>query len=147
MSATSTAIVLSLVAGVAGALQASLAGTLGKRIGVIEAAAFGGLLVAILVTALAIALGKGGGIGDALKQPPWLWLTGVMGATVVLAITFAPPRIGTFATIALLIAGQLAAAAIVDAFGWLGSDRIPMTLTRASGLILLAAGAFLTLKR
>jgi transporter family-2 protein len=147
MSATTTAITLSLVAGVAGALQASLSGNLGKRIGVVEAGAFGALLAGVLIAVLAVSLGRGGGIAAALRQPAWLWLTGVMGAIVVLTITFAPPKIGTFATIALLIAGQLIAGALVDAFGWLGSDRIPITLTRASGLVLLAAGAFLTLKR
>lgn len=147
MSATTTAIAMSFVAGVAGALQASLSGTLGERVGVVEAAAFGALLAGILIAILAIATGRGGGIGQALRQPAWLWLTGVMGAIVVLTITFAPPRIGTFATIALLIAGQLIAGALVDAFGWLGSERIPLTLTRAAGLVMLAAGAVLTLRR
>ena len=75
-----------------------------------------------------------------------MWL--LIGLSViVLAIAYAPPRIGTFATVALLIAGQLAAGALIDAFGWLGSPRIPVTFTRATGLLLVAAGAALTLKR
>lgn len=65
----------------------------------------------------------------------------------MLAIAYAPPRIGTFATVALLIAGQLAAGAAIDALGMLGSPRIPVTVTRATGLVLVAAGAALTLKR
>ena len=77
----------------------------------------------------------------------WLWLGGLFGAVIVLAIAYAPPRIGTFATVALLIAGQLAAGALIDAFGWFGSPRIPVTATRAAGLLLVAAGAALTLKR
>ena len=105
------------------------------------------MLAAVLVVALALALGRGGSILSAVHQPFWLWLGGLFGATVVLAIAYAPPRIGTFATVALLIAGQLAAGAAIDAFGVLGSPRIPVTVTRATGLVLVAAGAALTLKR
>lgn len=57
------------------------------------------------------------------------------------------PRIGSFATIGLLIAGQLAAGAVIDALGLFGLARIPVTATRSVGLALLAAGAVLVLKR
>jgi transporter family-2 protein len=70
-----------------------------------------------------------------------------MGAIVVLSITFAAPRIGTFATIGLLIAGQLAMGVLIDAFGLFGLDRIPLNLARVIGLLLLAGGSILILKR
>ena len=104
------------------------------------------MIAATILLVLAVVLGRSGGIVSAIHQPPWLWLTGVLGATIVLAITFAPPRIGTFATVALLIAGQLIAGVLIDAYGLLGSPRLPVTLARAAGLILVAAGAALTLK-
>ena len=115
--------------------------------GTIGSAGFGVILAAVLVIALAVALGRGGSIVAALQQPLWLWLGGLFGALIVLAIAYAPPRIGTFATVALLIAGQLAAGALIDAYGWLGSPRIPVTLARVAGLVLVTAGAALTLKR
>ena len=46
-----------------------------------------------------------------------------------------------------MIAGQLLAGALIDGFGWLGTERIPLTAYRVIGLILLTAGAALTLKR
>jgi transporter family-2 protein len=141
------AIVFSLAAGIAGAAQASVSGALGRRVGTIGSAGFGVILAAVLVIALALVLGRGGSVVAAIHEPLWLWLGGLFGAVIVLAIAYAPPRIGTFATVALLIAGQLAAGALIDAFGWLGSPRIPVTVTRASGLLLVAAGAALTLKR
>ena len=141
------AIVFSLSAGIAGAAQAAVSGSLGRRVGTVGAAGLGVVLAAVLVVVLALALGRGGSILSAVHQPFWLWLGGLFGATVVLAIAYAPPRIGTFATVALLIAGQLAAGAAIDAFGVLGSPRIPVTVTRAMGLVLVAAGAALTLKR
>ena len=147
MTGTRIAIVFSIAAGIAGAAQASISGALGRRVGTIGAAGFGVALAALLVVTLAVALGRGGSIVAGIHQPFWLWLGGLFGATIVMAIAYAPPRIGTFATVALLIAGQLAAGAAIDALGLLGSPRIPVTITRVSGLVLVAAGAALTLKR
>ena len=81
------------------------------------------------------------------REPPWLWLNGVMGAIVVLTITFTAPRIGTFATIGLLIAGQLAMGVLIDYLGLFGLDKIPLSAARIAGLVLLAGGAVLVLKR
>jgi bacterial/archaeal transporter family-2 protein len=147
MTGTRMAIVFSLAAGIAGAAQASISGALGRRVGTVGAAGFGVILAAILVIALALILGRAGSVAAAVHEPLWLWLGGLFGAMIVLAIAYAPPRIGTFATVALLIAGQLAAGALIDAYGWLGSPRIPVTISRVSGLVLVAAGAALTLKR
>jgi bacterial/archaeal transporter family-2 protein len=147
VSGTTFAIVLSLVAGVAGAAQASVSGAFGRRIGVLEATSFGAVVGAALIVTLTVASGRGPGIADGLRQEPWLWLTGPFGAIIVLTLTFAPPRLGTFATIALLISGQLVVGALIDAFGLLGSDRIPLNATRVAGLVLLAGGAALTLRR
>lgn len=147
MTGTRMAIVFSLAAGIAGAAQASISGALGRRVGTVGAAGFGLILAAVLVIALALVLGRGGSLMAAIHEPLWLWLGGLFGAMIVLVIAYAPPRIGTFATVALLIAGQLAAGALIDAFGWLGSPRIPVTITRVAGLLLVAAGAALTLRR
>ena len=81
------------------------------------------------------------------REPAWLWLNGVMGAIVVLTITFTAPRIGTFATIGLLIAGQLAMGAAIDRWGLFGSDRIALHWPRVLGIALLAAGAALSLRK
>ncbi len=147
MTATRIAIVLSLAAGLAGAAQASISGALGKRVGTLQAAAFGVVIAAIVVVAFAVVVGQGPGMLAALHEPAWLWVAGPLGALIVVAIAYAPPRIGTFATVALLIAGQLLAGVLIDAFGVLGSPRIPMTASRAAGLLLVTVGAALTLKR
>jgi bacterial/archaeal transporter family-2 protein len=147
LTGTRFAIVFSLAAGIAGAAQASISGALGRRVGTIGAAGFLSVLAVVLVVVLAVSLGRGGSVVAAIHEPLWLWLGGLFGAVIVLAIAYAPPRIGTFATVALLIAGQLVAGALIDAFGWLGSPRIPVTITRVAGLVMVAAGAALTLKR
>ena len=147
MSATRIAITMSFAAGLAGAAQASVSGALGRRVGSVQAAAFGAIVSAVLLVALLLLSGRGAGVADVIRQPPWLLISGFFGAGIVLTVAYAPPRIGTFATVALLIAGQLLAGAAIDAFGWLGTERIPVTVTRIVGLVLLTAGAALTLKR
>jgi len=148
VSASSVAIFLSLLAGIAGSIQVAVSGAFGRRIGVLEATAFGSIGAALIVTSLVLVARQGlGGVAAGLREPPWLWLNGVMGAIVVTSITFTAPRIGTFATIGLLIAGQLAMGVVIDAFGLFGLDRIPFSWSRALGLVLLAAGALLVLKR
>ena len=148
MSATGYAVAVSLAAGLAGSVQVAVSGAFGQRIGVFEATAFGSIGAALIVTAVVIAGGQGlRGVAEGLREPPWLWLNAVMGAVVVASITFAAPRIGTFATIGLLIAGQLAMGVAIDAMGLFGLERIPLSWARLAGIVLLAAGAALTLKR
>ena len=142
------AVSMSLVAGVAGTVQIAVMGRLGDRIGVIPAFAFAAVVAAgIGLLALLSARRSLAGFAHAVDQPAWLWLGGLMGAFVVLTITFAGPRLGTTATVAVFLVGQFAAAALVDRYGLFGLDRIPVGWPRVLGLALLAVGAVLTLKR
>jgi transporter family-2 protein len=74
-----------------------------------------------------------------------------MGAFIVLTITItitvAAPRIGVVAVTALLIAGQLGTAVLIDRFGIFGVERIGFSWPRVAGIALLVAGAALTLHR
>jgi bacterial/archaeal transporter family-2 protein len=148
VSASAVAVFLSLVAGLAGSVQVAVSGAFGKRIGVLEATAFGAIGAALIVSALVLVARQGfGGVAAGLREPPWLWLNGVMGAIVITTITYTAPRIGTFATIGLLIAGQLAMGVVIDALGLFGLEQIPVNWERIVGLALLAGGAVLVLQR
>jgi bacterial/archaeal transporter family-2 protein len=148
VSASGIAVFLSVVAGLAGSVQVAVSGAFGKRIGVLEATAFGAIGAALIVSALVLVARQGfGGVAAGLREPPWLWLNGLMGAIVVTTITFTAPRIGTFATIGLLIAGQLAMGVVIDALGLFGLEQIPVGWERVVGLALLAGGAVLVLQR
>ncbi len=148
MSASGFAVGFTVVAGLAGAIQVAVNAALGKRIGVLEATTFNVLVTVLLMGAIVMVAGRGvAGVGSGLREPPWLWVGGFMGAIFVTAITYSPPHIGAVATIAILIAGQLLMATLIDAFGLFGLERIPFTVARAVGLVLLTAGAVLVLKR
>lgn len=145
---TVVAVVICLVAGLAGALQAAFMGRFGERIGVVEAVAFASVVTMLVAfTALLAVRQTVTGVGEGLRAPPWLWLAGAMSAFIVFALALAPPRIGTTTTIALLIAGNLVMAAVIDRFGLFGLERIGLSGIRVLGIVLLGVGSALTLYR
>jgi bacterial/archaeal transporter family-2 protein len=145
---TSVAVALTVLAGLAGSVQVAVMGRFGDRIGVLEALAFATCVQLLLSLAILLVARLGiGSFGDAFRAPPWMWLGGVMGLTVVFTITFAQPRIGATATIGILIAGQLVMGAVIDRFGLFGVDQIAISWPRALGIGLLGVGAALSLAR
>lgn len=142
------AALLAALAGLAGSVQAAVMGRLGSRVGVLEALAFSSALQALLTGLLVLAFRHSfSGYGAAARQPLWLWAGGVMGAVIVFTVTFATPRIGTAATIGILVAGQLAMGVAIDRFGLFGFDEIAIAWPRAVGIVLLGVGAALSLYR
>ncbi len=142
------AVGLALGAGVAGSVQIAVMGTFGERIGALQALAFASCVQAVLTVFVLLALRRSvAGFGHGAQQPAWLWIGGLMGGFIVLSITIAAPRIGSAATIGLLIAGQLVMGAVIDRLGLFGLDRIALHWPRILGIGLLAAGAALSLRR
>jgi bacterial/archaeal transporter family-2 protein len=145
---TSVAVALAILAGLAGSVQVAVMGRFGERIGVVEALVFATCVQLLLSFAILLVARLGTGrLANGFHAPPWMWLGGVMGLTVVFAITFAQPRIGATATIGILIAGQLVMGAVIDRFGLFGVDQIAISWQRALGIGLLGVGAALSLAR
>jgi transporter family-2 protein len=145
---SAAAVALCAIGGLGGAVQAAIMGRFGDRIGTVEAFAFSTAVTAgISLAALLVARQSLAGYAAGLRSPLWLWTGALMSAIIVAGLTFASPRIGTTATIAILVAGNLVMAAAIDQFGWFGLDKIPLTWPRVLGLVLLALGAAFTLWR
>jgi transporter family-2 protein len=145
---TALAVGLAVAAGLAGAVQAAIMGELGERAGVFPALAFSGIVAVVLGFALLlIAKQSVRGVADVVRQPFWLWTGGALSVLIILAITVSSPRIGLVATIGIIIALNLTVAALIDRFGLFGIDRIPLDWTRLLGILLLGAGAALTLSK
>ena len=144
----SAAVALAVLAGLAGSVQVAVMGRFGERIGVLEALTFATAVQLVLSLGILLVVRTGvGRLGQAFDAPAWMWLGGVMGLTVVFAITFAQPRIGATATIGILIAGQLVMGALIDRFGLFGVDQIAISPPRLAGIALLGIGAALSLVR
>ncbi len=139
---------LAVAAGLAGSVQVAVMSRLGERIGVAEALGFATLLTAaVAFLGLLIVSRSIGGYERALHQPWWMLSGGLLGLLIVFTVTYAGPRIGIAATVGILIAGQLVMGAAIDRFGLLGSQRIGLHWERILGIVLLAAGAALSLRK
>jgi transporter family-2 protein len=146
---TAAAATLALIAGLAGSIQVAVMGRFGARIGTFEALAANLLFSTLVALAVLLALRQSlAGFGEALRSPWWYWVGGGgMGVVVVLTITVVTPRLGAAATIGLLIAGQLAMGVVIDSYGLFGVDKVALGWPRILGVLLLAAGAALALRR
>jgi bacterial/archaeal transporter family-2 protein len=146
VSGSALAATLAVAAGLAGSIQVALMSRLGERVGVLEALGFSATLTAALAVVILLLFRRSlDGFAQAVQQPWWMLLGGVMGLLIVFTVTYAGPRIGVAATVGILIAGQLAMGAAIDRWGLLGSEKIPLHWPRLLGLALLAAGAALSL--
>lgn len=148
MSGSALAVFLSVVAGLAGAVQVAMMSQLGDRISIAGALAFATLFTAVAAFVVLLAAERSvKAYADAFHQPWWMLMGGVMGLLIIFTITYAGSRIGVAATVGILIAGQLAMGAAIDRWGLFGSEQIPFHWYRLLGIVLLAAGAALSLRR
>ena len=124
-------------------------GRFGERIGSLEALAANLLFSTLIATTVLLVFRQSlAGFGDAVRSPWWYWVGGGgMGVVVVLTITVVTPKIGAAATIGLLIAGQLAMGVLIDRYGWFGVEQVPLSWPRLLGVLLLAIGALLALRK
>ena len=148
MSAGGLATALAVAAGLAGSIQIAVMSRLGERIGVFQALGFATLVAAVLAFGLLLVKRRSAaGYGRALHQPWWMLMGGVLGLLIIFTITYAGPRIGVAATVGVLIAGQLIMGAAIDRWGLFGSEKIALHWPRVLGLLLLAGGAALSLRK
>ena len=129
-------------------IQAGINSRLSRVGGGAVIAAFISFLTGTLVLALYIFISRKENFQwTGLKSAPlWLFTGGLIGAFYVAVITFIVPSLGTTLTFALVIAGQLLAAVIIDHFGWLGMATREITAGRIVGVLLLIAGVVLIRK-
>jgi transporter family-2 protein len=138
-------LIVGLFSGVAVGLQSPLASMITQRLGAIESIFiihFGGTL---MISLPLIFIG-GGNLGH-WRSLPWYALgAGAMGLIVVGGVSFMIPRVGVAASITLIIAGQLLISAVLDHYGLLGVNVRHMDPQRAFGLLIVFAGALLTVR-
>lgn len=137
-------VILAVIGGILLAVQAPTNAILGKASGSPIAAAFISFIVGALALGAALAATSGKLFAPELRQvPSYAWLGGFYGAFFVAVAAFGAPRVGVAVLLTAAVAGQLAAALVLDHYGLLGLARHPVTLTRVAGLMLVLIGAVL----
>ncbi len=139
---------LTIAAGALVALQAPINSRLGKGVGTLPATVVSFAVGLIVLVAISLALAGGLGSLDQLgRQPWWAFVGGLLGAAYVASVLVTVRSLGVTGVVATTIAGQLAAAVVIDHFGLLGVARQPLAAARAAGIALLAVGVFLVVRR
>ena len=144
MNGALASLILAVIGGALLAIQAPTNAILGKASGSPIIAAFISFLIGTLALGAAVGVSSGRLFAPGLKQVPWYaWLGGFYGAFFVAVAAFGAPRVGVGVLLTAAIAGQLAAALVLDHYGLLGLARHPITLSRGLGFALVVMGAVL----
>jgi bacterial/archaeal transporter family-2 protein len=98
----------------------------------------------MLLAVVALVTGQALPPSGAVSQVPWwMWTGGIFGASFILMAVIVTPKLGVALMMATTIVGQLAAALVIDHYGWFGGAVIPISPTRIIGVTLLLAGVIL----
>lgn len=128
-----------LVAGAAMSVQGVMNTRLGDRIGVLETNAWVQLTGFLLALAAALFFGK----GDLHQFPgsPWYaYLGGVLAPVITVTVMLSIAGLSPTIAISTILLAQLTVAALIDAFGIMGAEKLPFTWQRIVGVALMAAG-------
>ncbi|NVN91382.1 MAG: DMT family transporter [Desulfuromonadales bacterium] len=141
-----TLTLLMLCGGFAIAIQPSINARLARKIGDYESSMIS-FAVGTLALAIVVMLAGRGNLRGLASANWWELTGGFLGAFFVTLTIICVPRLGTTAVMAAIITGQLATGALLDHFGLFGLRQLPLTPLRLAGMILLAAGASLIIRR
>jgi transporter family-2 protein len=141
------AVVLTACAGGLVALQAPINSKLGKAAGTFAAASISFLVGTLILLAITALSGKGVHLSSAAKLPWYYFTGGLLGAAYVTTVLVSVRALGAGGVTAATIAGQLSTAVLLDRFGAFGLPEKPITLARLIGVVLLAAGVFLIVRK
>ncbi len=132
-------LLMSILAGAAMSVQGVMNTRLGERIGLYGSNAFvQGTAFLLSLIALWIA-GKGN-----LKELPNVskiyWLGGAIGLVITLSVMVGIKQLGPTLAVSVILIAQLLIAALIDAFGLLGAEKVPFHFGKYIGLVLMIAG-------
>ena len=142
------ALLLGVGAGCLVGMQAPINSRLGKSVGGVQAATFSFIVgTAALVLLASVVRGGLGDLGSIGRAPWWALVGGLLGAVYVFVAIESVHTLGASGLTAVVIAGQLTMSVLIDRFGLFGIAKQHVSATRIVGLVLLAAGVALVVRR
>lgn len=134
--------IFSAVAGAAMSIQGVMNTRLGDKIGLYESNMFvQGTAFLLSLIAMWI-LGKGNikAIGEVNK---WYLLGGVLGLVITVTVMLGIGKLSPTVAISTILISQLLVAAVIDAFGLMGSEKVAFLWNKYVGLALMLGGMLL----
>ena len=131
--------VCALIAGAAMSVQGVMNTRLQENIGLWEANAFVQGTAFVLSLAVMWIFGKGH-LRSLTEAPWWNLLGGALGLVITVTVMLSISGLSPTLAISAILLAQLAVAALIDAFGWFGAEKLPFTWQKAVGVALMALG-------
>jgi len=133
---------MSAIAGAAMSFQGVINTRLSDRIGLWESNVFAQGTAFLLSLIVMFIWGKGSfsALGGTEKV---YWLGGVLGLIITVTVMLSVKGLGPTAAVSVILITQLLTAALIDAFGLLGSEKLPFGWNKYVALGLMAGGMLL----
>ena len=127
-------ILVCIAAGAAMSVQGVMNTRLGESIGTSEANAF------VQCTAAVLLFHRDGSF-SALGETNWFYmLGGVLGLVITLTVMLGMHSLTPATAVSVILVSQLLTAGAIDALGLMGTEKVPLTWTKAAGAALMIAG-------
>ena len=137
-----TGIIFSIVAGMAMSIQGVMNTRLGEQIGLMEGNAFVQSTAALLSLA-ALLVHRTGSFSEIGGVNKLYLFGGALGLVITLTVMLGMRGLGPTMAVSVILISQLTVAALIDAFGLMGSERLAFGWTKFAGLGLMIGGVVL----
>ena len=135
-------IIFSIIAGAAMSFQGVMNTRLGEKVGLYETNAYVQFIGFLLSLVLVLIMGNGNFSG-LFRVDKWYLLGGVLAIVITISVMLGIGGLSPTVSISIILITQLTVAAIIDAFGLLGSEKIVFHWTKFIGLGLMIGGVIL----
>lgn len=135
-------ILFSILAGAAMSVQGVLDSRLSDKIGLYES----NVLVqgvAFALSAVVLLFFGHGSPGEIRNVNRVYLLGGVIGVLITVTVMLAIKGLGPTVAVAVILIAQLLVAAMIDAFGWFGTERVSFNWQKYTGVALMIGGVLL----
>lgn len=134
--------IMSIIAGAAMSFQGVINTRLSEKIGLYESNVFVQGTAFLLAICAVFLLGKGD-FTAILHVNKVYWLGGVLGLIITVTVMLAIGGLSPTVAISVILVSQLLVAAVLDAFGFLGCEKIPFDWSKYLGIALMIGGVLL----
>jgi len=132
-------ILFAAFAGVCISLQSIFNTRVGDSVGAIEATVV--VHVVGLIASIIVAFAVGTGDLSKVTEINKLYLLGgALGVAIVVGVIKGVTMLGAAQAVMIVMVAQLAVAYLIDALGLFGMDKVPVSMTKISGLLIVLVG-------
>ncbi len=131
-----------ILAGAAMSVQGVMNTRLSEKIGLFESNAFVQGTAFVLAIIVMLIFGKGD-FSEILNTNKLYWLGGVLGIIITVTVMIGMGKTSPAIAVSIILIAQLFVAALIDAFGIMGTEKVPFLWNKYIGLILMIGGVVL----